>query len=60
VARQAGRTAAGVETEQAKMAEAVSGIMFSCFWKERTNICSLQGDVLLHQSVRLQYVLKIV
>jgi hypothetical protein len=36
VARQGGRTAAGVETEQAKMTEAVSGILFCCFW-EREN-----------------------
>jgi hypothetical protein len=33
VARQAERTAADVETEQAKMAEAVAGLMFCCFWE---------------------------
>jgi hypothetical protein len=47
-----------VETEQAKMAEAVAGIMCCCFWERKSNSCSLQSDVLLHHSVRLQYIIK--
>jgi hypothetical protein len=59
VARQAGGTAAGVETEQAKMAVAVAGIMCCCFGER--GIKQLQFTeccVVLHQFVRLQYMLK--
>jgi hypothetical protein len=36
-----------VETEQAKMAEAVAGIVFLLLWN-RDKSSSLQSDVLLH------------
>jgi regulator of replication initiation timing len=43
-----------VETEQAKMAEAIAGKYVYAFGEERKTSCSLQTDVLLHQCVRLQ------
>jgi chromosome segregation ATPase len=47
-----------VETEQAKMADAVAGKICLCFWEREKNKSSLESNVLLYQSLRLQYVLK--